>query len=470
MVSFYPHTYEQGLEDLKRARDIKAGRPIEHATRLVMTADGNPAVRHHATNIVEYLPNGDRVLANGGWNSPTTMQRMRAYGSRHAFSIRGSWFVLLEPDANDPDPGWPHRTIPRPFTVEDPGPEPVKSVDGCIAGTSEFYSYSDDVLVWEDIGEGPRPTDFIIRRSDYRGVYVRRAHNDIIFHGEKHRAQEDEWLSAFTNGASRRNYSGDPKGITYKQCPHCAAFDIEHGEWSRIANGHWGDRCPGVGYNIYKSFNTMQKYLTEFGSMEAWQEAYITEFREVRAERAVKKEWDERNRVPFHDGLIVNSDGYAYRPDPKHERKLARYRKKVEKIEKQINEFVNKAVTALAAGEIAMPGGGDCWFCSMFDAVPSRESDEWAERGKSLEPLNTEARAHNNEHLWSHMEEDYFVPSLFVNALRERGYKDAGIYMILGMNPEAGTMGGERYHRDDSVRRDLRNYLKKRLIPQPPTK
>ena len=37
-----------------------------------------------------------------------------------------------------------------------------------------------------------------------------------------------------------------------------------------------------------------------------------------------------------------------------------------------------------------------------------------------------------NDHLFQHMKDRYYVPRLAVNALRERGYQDVGIYIWLG--------------------------------------
>ena len=74
----------------------------------------------------------------------------------------------------------------------------------------------------------------------------------------------------------------------------------------------------------------------------------------------------------------------------------------------------------------------------------------------------------DNEHLLSHMSERYYVPSLALNALRERGYRDAGIYFWLDMDQDKGTMG-KPDGRYDGIKRDLVKYMSKRLIPQAPT-
>ena len=53
----------------------------------------------------------------------------------------------------------------------------------------------------------------------------------------------------------------------------------------------------------------------------------------------------------------------------------------------------------------------------------------------------------NHSHLFTHMEERYYVPSLAVNAMRENAkLTETGIYLWLDMNPGpegGGTMGGK---------------------------
>jgi hypothetical protein len=85
-------------------------------------------------------------------------------------------------------------------------------------------------------------------------------------------------------------------------------------------------------------------------------------------------------------------------------------------------------------------------------------------RGTTVEPGNTSG----SDHLISHMEDRYYVPSLAVNALRERGYKDVGIAIHLDMDFDSNTMGKPN-GMYDNTKRDLIKYMRKRLIPQPPT-
>jgi hypothetical protein len=228
-----------------------------------------------------------------------------------------------------------------------------------------------------------------------------------------------------------------------------------HGDrWSRRFDE------PG-GYSVYADM------MERFGSEDAWHDAYLTDLRERRAYLKEDREWDSRNRVPFFDGIVVDSDGYAQRKRKSgpSKSKLARHEREVAKIKKQIDNYVNAYIGAMEQGEVPMPGNGDCWYCllkqqdgtTMGDSMPTLYED------------GTVKNQVNNDHLFDHMEERYFVPSLAVNALRERGYQDIGIYIHLGMDQDTGMMGVNNPSYD-TIKRDMVKYLRKRCVPNAPTK
>ena len=199
-------------------------------------------------------------------------------------------------------------------------------------------------------------------------------------------------------------------------------------------------------------FNTYIEMMSRFGSMEAWKQAALEDFRARKAYLKAEREWEQRNRIPFYDGITVDSDGYAprLRKDGPSPAKLRRHEAKVKKVKASIEKYVDGYMAALAKG-MPMPGNGDCWFCLLHD----KDGKTWGDMGSS-------------DHLEQHFKDRYYVPMLAVNALREAGYRDVGIYIHLGMS-EAGTMGGGRVS-TDLVKRDLRKYLNKRMIPTAPTK
>jgi hypothetical protein len=66
------------------------------------------------------------------------------------------------------------------------------------------------------------------------------------------------------------------------------------------------------------------------------------------------------------------------------------------------------------------------------------------------------------DHLLQHIEEDYFVPSLLVNALKERGVNEHAIGAWLDFD---GETIGSRDPMDTLISGALRRYLQRRIIP-----
>lgn len=145
-------------------------------------------------------------------------------------------------------------------------------------------------------------------------------------------------------------------------------------------------------------------------------------------------EWDDPDRgakiavhhaeiesitVPYRDGMEVGPRGGVYGGGSK-----ARVKAEV-KDRKRINAFARAFGVALVTGEIPVPSGADCWLCMMFDAVDNKatpnnfNSYAGSRSRQGLKPHS------DNSHLWSHIEEGYFVPTLLVNALEALGYGDA---------------------------------------------
>lgn len=112
---------------------------------------------------------------------------------------------------------------------------------------------------------------------------------------------------------------------------------------------------------------------------------------------------------------------------------------------RQINKYAAAFVDALVAGDIEPPSAGDCWYCMATSGDQS---------------LGDAFKDHS--HLISHMEENYFVPSLLVRALNERssqyerGYAQGLMYKDSGFaNPPAFVLKG--------IKSSLVAYLKTRL-------
>lgn len=84
----------------------------------------------------------------------------------------------------------------------------------------------------------------------------------------------------------------------------------------------------------------------------------------------------------------------------------AKAEKELKALKKRIKKYVNAFFDGVQKNGISEPGPGDCWFCSMRDQIRKKNLGDACE---------------DYDHLESHIEESYFVPSLLYNALNENG-------------------------------------------------
>lgn len=152
--------------------------------------------------------------------------------------------------------------------------------------------------------------------------------------------------------------------------------------------------------------------------------------------------WYTTGGTRFFDGIRFSDSGQVLNPLPMED--LQRVDKYNKEMKKSIKEYINGYIDELAIDGLPMPSNGDCWYC--IGMMPD-----------------------STDHLLGHLDEKYYVPSLAVNALRETGYKDAGIFIFLDMQPEQDRMGGRSTDYGsrisaDTIRRSMRNYLQKRLL------
>lgn len=112
---------------------------------------------------------------------------------------------------------------------------------------------------------------------------------------------------------------------------------------------------------------------------------------------------------------------------------------KTKALVKQINNYAKEYVKEFLAGNIEKPSGGDCWYCSM--------------KTKDGESLGD--KINNSEHLLSHLEENYYVPSILMNICNEEGklsrFNKATIGQIWGY-----TEGVPSDYQKKFLKRDLK--------------
>lgn len=104
--------------------------------------------------------------------------------------------------------------------------------------------------------------------------------------------------------------------------------------------------------------------------------------------------------VPYKDGITLYPDGKidGAGDNPK----------KVIRLKKKCQKYARNYVKALMSGKVSQPSNGDCWYCLMFEKNGHKSAD----------------------HIKSHIERKYYVPSLLVNAVNEFPVGDAIRYQL----------------------------------------
>jgi hypothetical protein len=127
---------------------------------------------------------------------------------------------------------------------------------------------------------------------------------------------------------------------------------------------------------------------------------------------------------------------------------------RINQLSAKINIYARAFARKMAAGEIVKPTGGDCWKCLMV----TQDRTSWGDAGK------------DTGHLLMHLEEEYYVPSLLVNAVKENDVgllvKDFIGRMWHGTNEqrqEALKGGWLSDVVENQVSSSIRRYMRKRL-------
>lgn len=198
----------------------------------------------------------------------------------------------------------------------------------------------------------------------------------------------------------------------------------------RNDNGTFSIRLHQTDIIVINSDNTYT--LNSGGWLSMTTKARMNEFAPVRISQN-KGVWYLGDGSLFSDGVTVDRDGLNIdgAKDP------AKYERELAKVKKMARKYAKDFVQALNDGKVAMPSGGDCWHCAL--------------RTDNKESLGDATK--NNDHLYHHIEEGYFVPSLLVNAGREAGYRDDQIGLM--------GIGGHRLFIDPE--NNIYKYLVKRL-------
>jgi hypothetical protein len=134
---------------------------------------------------------------------------------------------------------------------------------------------------------------------------------------------------------------------------------------------------------------------------------------------------------PFVDGMKVDANGHPINAVNNSD-KVERYKRRLDKM---VSTYINGFAEDAVQNGLQNPDGGDCWGCCF------------STDGKD-EPMGV-------DHLLSHFEERYYVPSLLWKAINARGYGNpALIWSLIQSDVEKGNV---RMLKDN-----LRSYFRKR--------
>lgn len=251
--------------------------------------------------------------------------------------------IPCKPKASDPPLERPYIEVPRVFHASDPGPEPVKTGEGCVAGTFEEYSYQSDRHVFLDLAiDLPKAWEWTFARHYTIGadeqprvsIYKRTMHNGFIYHGVNQHS--GPWGAPLDEQWADFQSTHPGADVHYVQCEHCAAFDKLHARWHGLYHG------AGYGNRRQQGWRLYCEMLETYGSVEDWREAYREEWRRVRNGRKYIEGWIERNFIPLtavshdSDGIpILDENGHAMRKDSeayfKKQRRAERARRRLER-------------------------------------------------------------------------------------------------------------------------------------------
>lgn len=122
------------------------------------------------------------------------------------------------------------------------------------------------------------------------------------------------------------------------------------------------------------------------------------------------------NGSDFYDGIRVDSEGNIISEvvDSSAGDTVKR------KVDKMVSLYIKGFLEHIRTEGLEEPDAGDCWYCRMKDA----------KTGKSIGGV---------DHLLSHFEDEYYVPSLLVNALAEKHGNVGFVWGIINFDCERGS-------------------------------
>lgn len=139
----------------------------------------------------------------------------------------------------------------------------------------------------------------------------------------------------------------------------------------------------------------------------------------------------------FFDGIQVDIDGVFLNESEQSEKDIL-------KLKKDAKKYIDNFIEELMNGNVPAPSSGDCWYCLMF-----------------------ESQMPTTDHIYAHIEEGYYVPSLLVRATEKFPVSQAAMaylnYLWVGENEDNRFYKHFKTVARDQLKHSLRKFVYKKL-------
>jgi hypothetical protein len=152
--------------------------------------------------------------------------------------------------------------------------------------------------------------------------------------------------------------------------------------------------------------------------------------------------WYLNNHV-FADGITINADQTVTG---------AGNADTVKALKKSITVYIDGFLDKLHNNQLSLPSAGDCWLCTLTDS-------------QSGQPMGERDGVPEEEHILSHIRENYHVPALVLRACQVFGVSQAArSYLLACMNRDYSASHEVYYESyknvcDRQVKSALRRYI-----------
>ena len=175
---------------------------------------------------------------------------------------------------------------------------------------------------------------------------------------------------------------------------------------------------------------TTKDRINTYGPVGVWSENGIWYYRPNGFEQQQEPYSRARVKFPkFYDGLRVNASGWPVDGDLKLD-DTAYFERAKKRIDKAANEFVKGYIkAAIQRKGLETPSMADCIPCQANVTLTVTQPNDF--HGDNRGRNHPSGEALGMDHYLEHFREKYYVPSIAVKAVRERGYRDPGVILAM---------------------------------------